>query len=575
MTAIDTAPRETFRIEMLWNDSRYRSTFIQVVALFATITVGFLIVQNVIANLEALGKSFGFQFMREPASYDINQSLLDYTSRDTHARAAVIGIINTLLVAVVGCFIATVLGVLVGVARLSRNWMLRALMTVYVEGMRNIPVLIWILLVAALINETAPVPRAFRGDEPEASMWLFGSVAMTNRGLYLPMPVWEAGSWLVVASAVLAVVGAVVFGRWARDRQMQTGEILPVLPIKFAIVLGVPVVVFLLAGLPIALEFPEIRTFNFQGGLYARDSYVALTLALALYTSAFIAENVRAGIQAVSKGQTEAASALGLQPARTMSLVILPQALRMIIPPMISQYLNLTKNSSLALLVGYMDVTGTLMGITLNQTGREFETLFLGMGVYLAISLTIAGIMNLYNENKKLVERTSATGGGLSVRALLDPVFGGAAMQRINKGDALMRPEYGIRREMNLLPLFYGLWLVALVDYVFLQGTAGAKESYWTWSMAVKIAALGMIVTAFASFLTCMFKNARFADFVVLEFLFFVFAVVVGFDFSLLVPGVGGTLLVAATAAMRLALFYYVMVGRRPNVTFFHRVPGA
>ncbi|MGF1552469.1 MAG: amino acid ABC transporter permease [Paracoccaceae bacterium] len=573
MTAIDDRPpREGFRLEQLWNDSRYRSTFIQVVALFLTITALFLIVQNVLANLEALGKTLGFDFMNEPASYDINQSLLDYSSRDSHARAAVIGIINTLLVAVVGCFLATVVGVLAGIARLSRNWLLRAVMTVYVEGFRNIPVLIWILLVAALINESAPVPRDFRGDEPDASMWLFGSVAVTNRGVYLPAPVMEAGSWIVVAALILGVVAAVVFGRWARDRQMRTGEILPVLPIKAGIVLGAPLLAFLLAGLPIGLDLPEIRTFNFQGGIYARDSYVALTLALALYTGAFIAENVRAGVQAVAKGQTEAAAALGLQPGRVMSLVVLPQALRMIIPPMISQYLNLTKNSSLALLVGYMDVTGTLMGITLNQTGREFETLFLGMAVYLTISLSIAAVMNLYDENKKLVERSTVFGGGLSLRAPLDRLFGNETWRRVSKGDALMRADYGIRREMNLLPLFYGLWLALLLHYVFLEGTGDAKTSYWVWDTTTRIGALVMMIAAFGAFLTCVFKNGRFLDFAIMEFAAFALAILFGFHFGLLIDGVSGTVLVAVTAAMRLAIIGYVMLGRRPNLTFFHRL---
>jgi len=410
MTAIDQPPKATFRIDMLWTDSRYRSSFIQVVALFLVLTLGYLLIQNVLANLAALGKEFGFSFMTEPASYDINQSLLDYTSRDSHARAAVIGIINTLLVAVVGCFLATIIGVLAGVARLSKNWMLRTVVSVYVEGVRNIPVLIQILLFSALIIGTLPQPRDFRGENATASMFLWDSGALTGRGFYFPLPVFNAGSWVVIAALFAGIVGAVVFGRWAKARQQATGEVLPVLPIKAAMIVFTPIVMFLVTaifvpGWPITLELPALKGFNFQGGIFARESYVALTLALAFYTGAFIAENVRAGIQSVSKGQTEASFALGLQPGRTMSLVVLPQALRVIIPPLISQYLNLTKNSSLALLIGYMDITGTLGGITLNQTGRAIECILLLMLFYLTVSLTISFVMNIYNNSVKSKER--------------------------------------------------------------------------------------------------------------------------------------------------------------------------
>ncbi|MEM6678056.1 MAG: ABC transporter permease subunit, partial [Pseudomonadota bacterium] len=398
MTAIDDQPpKATFRIDMLWTDSRYRSSFIQIVALFAVLFLGYLLVQNVIANLAALGKEFGFNFMRLPASYDINQRLIEYDSRDSHARAAVVGVLNTLLVAFVGCIIATFIGVLAGVARLSKNWMLRTVVGVYVEGVRNTPVLIQILLFSALIIGTLPQPRDFRGEDAAASMYFWDSVAFTGRGFYFPMPILNEGSAVLIGFLMAGIVAAVCFGRWAKARQQATGDVLPVLPIKAAIIVFTPIVAFLIIAIfvptwPVTLEFPELQGFNFRGGVFARESYVALTLALAVYTGAFIAENVRAGIQSVSKGQTEASYALGLQPGRTMSLVILPQALRVIIPPLISQYLNLTKNSSLALLIGYMDITGTLMGITLNQTGREFETLGLGMAAYLTFSLSIAGV---------------------------------------------------------------------------------------------------------------------------------------------------------------------------------------
>ncbi|MEM6973830.1 MAG: ABC transporter permease subunit [Pseudomonadota bacterium] len=559
-----------FRVDMLWNDSRYRSTFIQIVALLATITVFWLIVDNVVANLARVGKDFAFNFMTNPASYDINQRPLDYTSRDSHARAAIIGIINTLLVAVVGCVLATIIGVLAGIARLSRNLMLRAIMSVYVEVIRNVPLLIQILLVMAVITETLPVPRDFRGEDAVASMLFWDSVALTNRGFYFPALIFQEGSWVVVAAFIAGIVASVVFSRYAAARQAATGDTMAVLPINAAIIILTPLAIFFVSGMPIGLDLPAFQDFNFQGGLFLRNSYLALVIALAVYTGAFIAENVRAGIMAVNRGQTEAASALGLQPGRTMSLVILPQALRIIIPPLISQYLNLTKNSSLALFVGYMDLTGTLMGITLNQTGREFETLGLGMAVYLTISLSIAGVMNLYNEDAKLVERTSGTGGGLSLSTLLAG-FGGP-WERISKGDAQMRPTYGLRLEMNLFWLFYAGMLLLMVDYVFIQGASELRPSYWDWGMGTKVAALTMTVAAFAALATCLFKNPRFIDIIAAEFCFFVLAVLLGFPFGALIPGVDGTMFVFATAAMRLAIFGYTVLGPRPNLTFFHRV---
>jgi general L-amino acid transport system permease protein len=249
--------------------------------------------------------------------------------------------------------------------------------------------------------------------------------------------------------------------------------------------------------------------------------------------------------------------------------VILPQALRVIIPPLISQYLNLTKNSSLALLVGYMDATGTLGGITLNQTGKEFETLFLLMAFYLSVSLTIAAIMNLYNEQVKLVERTSAVGMGFSVLSLF-PQDG--KWELLKKGDATMKPTYGIRRELNLFVLFYGGLLVVLLNYTFLADITETRPSYFDWGFWKQLATLLMISTTFAAFITCLFKNARFIDFVALEALVFVFAVLVGWPFGQLIDGVSATTLIAATMAARLLIFGYTIYGERPNLTFFHRV---
>ena len=405
MATMTDPPPETFRLSMLLYDTRYRSLTIQVVALMAfMLGVGWL-VSNAAQNLAELGKPLGFSFLFEPAGYDINQRLIEYTSQSPHWRAALVGILNTLLVAFLGCITATVLGVLIGVARLSKNWIVARLMTLYVELFRNVPVLLWIVFAMAIFIESLPTPRAFRGDNATASMLFGDSVALTNRGWYAPAPVFEAGSMIVVIVFLLSVVGIFIFGRWARARQEATGEILPTFWIKLGIFFLPATIVYFLAGMPISLEYPVLKGFNFQGGIFMRNSLIALWIALSLYTAAFIAEIVRSGILAVSRGQTEAAFALGLRPNRTMNLVILPQALRVIIPPLISNYLNLTKNSSLAIAVGYMDVTGTLGGITLNQTGREMETLLLLMLVYLIISLSISAVMNWYNNRVKLVER--------------------------------------------------------------------------------------------------------------------------------------------------------------------------
>ncbi|GGA31378.1 amino acid ABC transporter permease [Neptunicoccus cionae] len=405
MSATTDPPKDGFQLSQLIYDTRYRSMTIQIVALVLFLLgVGWLL-NNAAQNLAALGKPLSFGFLGEAAGYDINQKLIEYNNQMSHGRAALVGVLNTLLVAVLGCILATVLGVFIGVLRLSNNWVVSRLMTVYIESFRNVPVLLWIVLTMAIFIESFPAPRAFRGDNATASMSFWDSVALTNRGLYIPKPEMYSGSMAVVVVFLLSIVGIFVFGSWSRKRQEATGQILPNFWIKLAIFFVPALLVYFLMGRPIGLELPALKGFNFQGGIYMRNSLIALTLALGLYTAAFVAENVRAGIMAVSKGQSEAASALGLSPGRTMNLIILPQALRVIIPPLISQYLNLTKNSSLAIAVGYMDVTGTLGGITLNQTGKEMESLLILMAIYLTISLIISSVMNWYNESVKLRER--------------------------------------------------------------------------------------------------------------------------------------------------------------------------
>ena len=422
MTTLTDPPKESFRLSMLLYDSRYRSITIQIVALIGFLTLFGWLINNTAQNLADLGKEPSFGFLGESAGYDINQMLVEYKNQDSHLRAAFVGLLNTLLVAVMGCIAATIVGVLVGVARLSNNWIVARLMTIYVEMFRNVPVLLWIVFSMAILIETLPAPRDFRGETPEASMLLGDTVALTNRGFYIPEPLFYRSlgdihlfgdaslrfdiSLDLIAILATLLAGILVSGLIAKraDRiQAATGD----RPVTWYWRLGVIVVptVSVLAILGLHLGYPALKGFNFQGGTYMRNSLIALWLALSLYTAAFIAEIVRAGILAISKGQTEAAAALGLRPRKIMNLVILPQALRVIIPPLISNYLNLTKNSSLAIAVGYMDITGTLMGITLNQTGRELETVLMTMAIYLTISLTISSAMNVYNNAVKLKER--------------------------------------------------------------------------------------------------------------------------------------------------------------------------
>jgi general L-amino acid transport system permease protein len=404
MADVTSPPTDGFRLSQLIYDSRYRSLTIQTVAMILLLSAIYWLVWNTVENLRVLGKDFNFGFLWSTAGYDINQQLIPYDSTRTHGRAALVGILNTLLVAFLGCLTATVVGVLAGVLRLSKNWIVARLMGVYVEGFRNIPLLLWILLIFAVMTEATPQPRDFR-EGGGASMILWDSVAISNRGVFIPKPLWAEGSGILVAVFLASLAAIWAFRRFARKRQEATGQQLPVGWATLGLLVVPTLVFYFLLGRPVSLEYPELGGFNFVGGTQVRNSLIALWLALSFYTGAFIAENVRGGILAISKGQTEAAFALGLRPGQTMKLVILPQALRVIIPPLISQYLNLTKNSSLAIAVGYMDVRSTLGGITINQTGRELEGMLLLGLFYLILSLLISGAMNIYNSSVKLKER--------------------------------------------------------------------------------------------------------------------------------------------------------------------------
>ncbi len=409
MTTMTDPPQGAFRLSMLINDTRYRSYTFQFIALIALIAAFAYLGSNLFRNLAAAGLNISYEFLGSPSGYDINQTLIDYSSQSTNARAALVGILNTLLVAFLACVTATIFGVVAGVLRLSNNWLVSKLMSIYVEIFRNIPVLIWIIIIFTIMIAVMPGPREFRGDNATSSMVL-DLFAFTNRGVYVPGPVFENGfasgglNGLVI---LLALVWSWIAARWNNKRadliQENTGNRPNTLYANLAIWFGPVIVLCLIMGL--TWDVPALKGFNFAGGIKVGGPLIALWFALSIYTGAFIAENVRAGIQAISKGQSEAAGALGLRSGRIMNLVVLPQALRVIIPPLISQYLNITKNSSLAIAVGYADITATLGGITLNQTGRAIECILLLMLFYLTISLSISAIMNVYNNSVKLKER--------------------------------------------------------------------------------------------------------------------------------------------------------------------------
>jgi general L-amino acid transport system permease protein len=407
-TMTDPPPSDGFRVGQLISDTRYRSYTFQAIALVLLILGFSWLGYNASQNEQLQANGFSYEFLFAPAGYDINQQPIPYTSQDTHLRATIIGAMNTIIVAFLACVTATVFGVIAGVLRLSNNWIISKLMALYVEAFRNIPVLIWIIIIFTVAANTFPPIAEFRlprdGSPPDREL-LFGAFAATNQGVFIPRLVFADLGWIVGLTFVASIAGIFAWRAYARNELYDKGRELPVLLPSLAILILPTLLVWFVLGRPVGLEYPEMGRFRFEGGFLLRPSLIALWFALSIYTGAFIAENVRAGILAISRGQTEAAAALGLRPNRIMSLVVLPQALRVIIPPLISQYLNITKNTSLAIAVGYMDLTGTLGGITLNQTGRALEAIMLLMLFYLTFSLAISGIMNVYNNSVRLKER--------------------------------------------------------------------------------------------------------------------------------------------------------------------------
>lgn len=376
---------------------RLRSIFFQLVAVGCVVGLFWHIFDNASTNMAARGITTGFGFLDNQAGFGIIQSLIDYSETDTYARTFTVGLLNTLLVSVLGIVFATIVGFLMGMARLSSNWLIRKLALCYIEIFRNIPLLLQIFFWYFAVLRALPSPRM--------SLEAGNAIFLNIRGLYLPEPMPEDGFGFVWMTMFFSVIASYLLYRHARRMHVEKGRLIPVLLPSLALLVCVPLLVFLLVGSPLGWEYPVLKGFNFTDGLAVIPELLALLLALTIYTSTFIAEVVRSGIEAVSHGQTEAASALGLSNNQRLRLIIIPQAMRVIIPPLTNQYLNLIKNSSLATAIGYPDLVSVFAGTTLNQTGQAVEIIFMTMGVYLTISVITSAAMNYYNARMALIER--------------------------------------------------------------------------------------------------------------------------------------------------------------------------
>lgn len=388
-------PQYTHRRRWSWNDPATRALIYQVLILGVVGMGVWYLVSNTLHNLAARNISTGFAFLHEEAGFAIGEHPIEYSPADTYGRAIVVGLLNTLRVSVIGVIAATLLGTVLGIARLSKNWLVSRLAGLYIEVMRNIPLLLQLFFWYAIITEVMPGPRQALAPLPH--------VFVSNRGLMIPWLQGDAMDW-VIGGLAIAIILILVLGHWAKRRQEATGDIFPLVRAAIGLLIVVPVLAWLLSGGSLQLNVPELKGFNFTGGLNLSPEFAALLAGLVIYTSAFVAEVVRSGIQSVDSGQWEAASAIGLPRNRLLRLIILPQALRVIIPPMTSQYLNLTKNSSLAVAIGYPDIVA-VANTTLNQTGQAIEGILIIMGAYLVVSLSISVFMNWYNKRIALVER--------------------------------------------------------------------------------------------------------------------------------------------------------------------------
>ena len=380
-----------------FSDEKFRSIFFQtlVIGLFA---LGiFFIVQTTAYNLEKRNIATGWRFLSDPAGFDISFSpFIDFKSTDTHLDVYFVGVLNTLLVSFCGCIAATILGFLVGIIRLSSNWLLVRVAYIYVEFTRNVPLLLQIILWYSILIQLPRIKQALE---------FLDIFFISNRGIYSPRPVFENGFSYVFIAFILALISSYIIRKWAKKRQDETGKQFPVISTAFGMIIFVPLLLFFILGSPLSFDYPALKGFNFKGGMVIRPEFIAMFLALTIYTAAFISETVRSGILSVTKGQREASASLGLKKSWIMRLIIIPQALRVIVPPLTSQYLNLTKNPSLGIAVGYADLVHGFGGISLNQTGQAIECMVIVMATYLTISLTISVFMNIYNKSIQFKEK--------------------------------------------------------------------------------------------------------------------------------------------------------------------------
>ncbi len=382
-------PQYTLRLKRaLGGNAGWGGFAVEVVFVIALIWMGYEIASNARANLETQHITSGFGFMQNTAGFDVSQNLIPYTDSDSYTRVFLVGLLNTLLVSVIGIFFATVIGFIVALGRLSPNWLMSRVAGVYVEGIRNLPLLFQILFWYLAVLGALPAPRQ--------SISLFGSIFLNNRGLIIPRPLPQSGLGAFVLAVVVAIVGALALHTYARRELFQKGRSITTWPYLLGPLIGLPLLSCLAFGVPVRFEVPALKGFNFAGGSRVIPEFVALLVALSTYTAAFIAEIVRAGIMSVNKGQMEAGLSLGLTRGAVLRLIVVPQALRVILPPLTNQYLNLTKNSSLAVAIGYPDLVSVFAGTTLSQTGQAIEIIAITMGVYLLISLVTSAIMSFY-----------------------------------------------------------------------------------------------------------------------------------------------------------------------------------
>lgn len=379
-----------------WLDPKKRAIIYQVAVVGMVGLLAYYLISNTLANLQKQSIATGIDFLQKESSFEIGESLIPYSAADSYGRALIVGALNTLKVAFIGIVITIILGTIIGVARLSSNWLVSKLAAVYIEVMQDIPILLQLFFWYSIFYETLPSPRQ--------ALAPFAGVFLCNRGVAFAVPESHPVHKYMFLAFLVACVIVYFMRRWAKHRQDRTGRHFPVFRVSVGLIIGLPLILWWAGGAPTAMDVPKLAGFNFEGGSVVTPEFIALLLGLVLYTAAFVAEVVRAGIQSVSKGQTEAAMSIGLRPAPVLNLVILPQALRVIIPPLTSQMLNLTKNSSLAVAIGFPDFV-SVANTTINQTGQAVEGVALIMAVYLFFSLSTSVFMNWYNKRARLVER--------------------------------------------------------------------------------------------------------------------------------------------------------------------------